>query len=961
MKNSTRSLLFTLFTLAVTSPLAFADTAQMRQLVPDAQRTRAADRTYIFSRSQLKYGLEANDYLNRWVDRPLFVNPELKEGESGRITYPSFQRIQQNYINYGLDGMAFFPQTSGRAQAFEYTQRSNQKGFMLLTEFINDDGKPSKSDVLKMALDNAASLRFNGKVVITSYGADKKPVAYWTKTLAELKKQHGDSFVFLTAITRFAGEPASAWLDKFNANTVTAQDVANIKAELREWLRATDGIYFASVSSVRDSDRRFDPVFYREFVIRLMRSVLAEPEFHGKYFALQAMVGHENVTRFGYTFDSNGTKTLRQSLTTAIEGEPDIINIPEWDEQNENTSLRPTVYNGTSSERIMRYYMAGQRKTPLQPLAQDNTTVPNLVLSYRKLLTLGEAVELELLNIPDSPQSAAYSVQLSLVDSNGKSVYESSRVSFDGKKLEEHTLTVPSETLSGHRILSPRLTVTTGNGQQQFGEGLHYIELRPTWNWDYKWVKTPLRDLLKAQNVSLQISAPDAQNTRTATARFAANEPLAYVELLDNDDVVYSASANDEWHENAQQVVLSIAWQSPHATSRALVVPGSITLQNATGRWLSFEGRNAPTLQGQTLSGIKSGVWQRQVLVAVPRSALGAASLQISLPGVYEGSVKLQEIMEKTVFAIPGPNRFNLVVSRYVRQLNMPHHLKGQQAQFTVPVLADLPNSVLHLQAIGVSGKTYRSRPVVLGADSTQNTQVEVYSNTQNAIVKATVPTNAVPDIRYEFNPANGSALLTDAGRPFWGILGGYFTQVTERGGGETGDGTPFINGTGYPANAVQSAPTWVKDETNADALQFDGIGTFISLPQGVIPRRAGYTVEMDIKPENSTGKQIIIAHRSYYPGSLTVYTENGILKADYLGEKKGAANLDSKLALPAGQWSKLRIRCNQSQLVFEVDGKASRALTVPGPGIYETATVVGGYGENWFKGLIKGLRIRHQ
>ncbi len=962
MKKSTRSLLFTLFALTVTSPFAFSDTAQMRQLVPDVERTRAADRTYIFSRSQLKYGLESPSYLNRWVDRPLFVNPELKEeGDEGRITYPSFVRIQQTYKDYGLDGMAFFPETSGRSLAYEYTKRSGQDGFALLTEFTGTDSKPSKSDVLKMAIESPASLRFKGKVVVTSYGADRKPIAYWTKTIADLKEQHGDSFLFIPSITRFADESASTWLDKFYANTVTPQDIAKIKDGLRGWLRATDGIYFASISSVRDSDRRFDSVFYREFVIRIMRSVLAEPEFTGKYFGLQAQVGHENATRFGYTFDSDATKTLRHSLTTAIDAEPDIINIPEWDEQNENTSLRPTVYNGTSSERIMRYYMAAQRKTPLQPLVKDDTTVPNLILSYRKLLTLGEEMQLELLNIPDTPQSAAYSVQLSLVNEAGKSVYESPRVAFDGKALQERTLTIPSETLAAHRILSPRLAVTTGNRQQQFGEGLHYIELRPTWNWDYKWVKTPLRDLLKAQSTSLQVSTPDAQKTRTVTAQFATNEPLAYVELLDNDDVVYSAAANDEWRENAEQVILSLAWQSHHATSKPLVVPGSIALQNATGRWQTFEGRNAPKLTGQTLTGIKSGVWQRRVLIAVPRSALATASLQINLPGVYEGNVKVQEIMNKTVFSVPGPNRFNLAISRYVRQLSMPNHLKKQQVQFTTPVLADLPNSVLHLQAIGISGKTYRSQPVVLGQATTQTKKIEVYSSTQSAPVTAQVAATSVPDIRYEFNPANGSALLTDAGRPFWGILGGFFTQVTERGGGESGDGTPFINSTGYPANATQSAPTWVKDETNANALQFDGIGTFLSLPQGVIPRRAGSTIELDIKPDNSTGKQIIIAHRSYYPGSLTVYTENGILKADFLGEKKSAGNLNSQLTLPAGQWSKLTIRCNQNQLIFEVNGKVSKPLTVPGPGIYETASVVGGYGENWFKGQIKSLRINHQ
>ena len=119
MKARQFTLLASLFALAtplVTIGGARADAEQMQQLVPDVQRPLKTERTYVFSRSQLKYGLEDIDYLNRWVDRPLFVDPKLRgeETKPQTIYYPSYRRIQEIVKQYGLDGFAFFPETSGR-------------------------------------------------------------------------------------------------------------------------------------------------------------------------------------------------------------------------------------------------------------------------------------------------------------------------------------------------------------------------------------------------------------------------------------------------------------------------------------------------------------------------------------------------------------------------------------------------------------------------------------------------------------------------------------------------------------------------------------------------------------------------------------------------------------------------------------------------------------------------------
>src|SRR5690606_32802474 len=135
-----------------------------------------------------------------------------------------------------------------------------------------------------------------------------------------------------------------------------------------------------------------------------------------------------------------------------------------------------------------------------------------------------------------------------------------------------------------------------------------------------------------------------------------------------------------------------------------------------------------------------------------------------------------------------------------------------------------LPNSVLHLQAVGKSGRLYRSAPIRIGRLAEEQETVSVYSETAQNPVEVKVLSNSIPDIRYEFNPARGSVLTTKAGRPFWAILGGYFTQATERGGGESNDGSPFLRAPDYPADVTKGAPDWVKTEDGDDALQFDGI-----------------------------------------------------------------------------------------------------------------------------------------
>ncbi len=929
----------------------------------EVTRDRKSDRTYVFSRSQLKYGLEKDNYLSRWVDRPLFVDPSLntKETAGDRINALSYRRMQKTAQEYGLDGFAFFPESSGRSEVHALPPPDSGTNFQLLTEFSARGDDAEKIRLAGLALANPQSFRLDGKVVLSSYVADSKPPEYWRELLAKIRAQHGDHFIFLPALNQFGGKALSEWVDLFEKGTIRDEDRIRIKETLRSWLAATDGLYFAQVAGVK-KDRRFYPEFYRDFIIRHMKEVLGEPEYKDKYFGLAANVGHENCTRFGYTQNSDGTKTLRQSLEAAIEAEPEIINIPEWDEQNENTSLRPTVYNSLSSLRLLRYYMAKIRGEQPKPLAGDDLDVPNLVLSYRKIIVAGEKIEVEILNIPDAiPTSDAaaetFTAHLNLLASDGTVAFSSPELSFDKNRLMDHTVVVPAETLAAHQVLLPSLEVTGKAGTRSFAEGLHYIELRPTWNWDYKWVKQPLRDLLACPTAELKVGEPGPDGLRQVDVLVSAAEPMAYVELLDGDDVVYSHQlAENGARENDKEAVLSITWQS----LRLLKLGGSIALKNATGRWtLPEDGALLLSDQILKLDGQRSNTWMKRVLVSVPKDQLSSAEFVIDLPGIYQGTIPLSRIMQDSAYGIPGNDGFNLVLSRYVRQHRMPFHLEKTEAHFAVPVLADLPASIYHVQIVAKSGRTYRSAPCLIGRPGSEMLSTQVYSDAMKEAVKIQAPAVFIPDITYEFDPEHGSILYTKAGRPFWGILGGFVSQVTERGGAEARDGTPFLREADYPDAASVTHPSWVK---NADgyALQFDGKGTFVALPQGVIPRRSAFTITMEIKPANVQAEQILIANRSYYPGSFTIALRGGKLRASFLGENESITAFDSGARLEPDQWSNLIIRFDGRELVFLVNGVPSKPLTINGPGLYDTVSVLGGFGDAWFNGQIKSLRIQH-
>jgi hypothetical protein len=227
-----------------------------------------------------------------------------------------------------------------------------------------------------------------------------------------------------------------------------------------------------------------------------------------------------------------------------------------------------------------------------------------------------------------------------------------------------------------------------------------------------------------------------------------------------------------------------------------------------------------------------------------------------------------------------------------------------------------------------------------------------------------------VPHLAYEFSPTRGSVLWTSAGRPFWGHLGGYTDSVTGRGGDGGQDGSPFVNESNYPKAAKKMRPEWVVED-GTPCLKFDGLGTFIALPQESLPRRGSFRLSFEIKPERVDKPQILFAHHGHYIGSLVVRLDNGLLSGSFVNERGQKFQLKPGLAVQPGRWNRIEIIYDLATMRFRVNGQESEAMPCVGPGLYNVTCAVGGFGDpgakggdtgraGWFQGYLRALRIVH-
>jgi hypothetical protein len=209
--------------------------------------------------------------------------------------------------------------------------------------------------------------------------------------------------------------------------------------------------------------------------------------------------------------------------------------------------------------------------------------------------------------------------------------------------------------------------------------------------------------------------------------------------------------------------------------------------------------------------------------------------------------------------------------------------------------------------------------------------------------------------LNYVFKPSNGAWLTNGFDKHYNAMLGGGWVYAYS-----------MSKSNAVPSDFTKADPEW-STENNRNILHFDGKGSYLILPVEAVPRSAVFTIEFEIKPENSEN-QILLRSVAEGQSGLQLVIENGCLKGTYLGLSIIPMHFNTKLRVIPGQWNKICITKDFKNIIFSLNGKVESfrygrrgtsfkptifgGYVAPGPGIPKKISP--------FKGDLRYLRIIH-
>ena len=929
---------------------------------------RVLPRTLVVSQSQM-YPLRESlgGYLGRYVDQPLCVDPDLPpEAPYGtRIGQADFERQQREILGYGADGFAFFSGRKGAIAAGVASSVSNAVTLRVISAWgkIEDD-----LEAFREAAENPRGCSHGGRNVILGYWTQyhNTPEQLAAK-LAAVRAAIGDKFLYVAEIN----------YDRalLNRRGRTAEADAALQEAFREncrrYLRVADGLYVSEVILMRQPDAatlcwRHDAELYRTLV-RIAGETLDEPEFRGrKMLAVSVVNGHENAYTRGYTTPHDGTRTLRETMRTAVEANADIIKLSEWDEWNENTCFRPTLCNSYSTRRIVRHFIRGLRGEPPAPLPGDDTSVPNLIVTHRKCLSPGEMLYVEVLNVPDGSPRTDIFCTVSLADEHGAVVRTFPEARIDSALLEEKRFIVDSAGLSPARALSVRLGWRTSDGRSgSVDEGFHPIDLAPGNAWNHKAVKQPLRDLARMERAAVEMTG------NGIAAELVCAEPIRYAMLCGNGDILRihgNPGPADRFVDDASNAVFMVSCTKWRPVSRRweffrtaqYSVPG---MQEA--EW--HLGAGARSVHGANYPVSWIGPYAEPSFLRIPKHRLAGARLVVELPQVIDGEIPLDAAFRQGAFSIGATGGVQVTAARLDRQAYYPSPLKATSCAFTdVPV----PNSrsmAYCVQVVTMSGKTWRSRPFVR-EDADATFAAFRVPSVADGVQDVVLPAVRVPCLEYDFSPVAGCVVRVQNGdRRWFGMSGGPFVQSLLRNRGpSTVDVIDFSRSPGYAARAVDSHPGRERLPDGTWAFVFDGTDDYIGFPWETIPQFGAWRLSFEIRPDRTDRREIVYAARfAESNGSLWgVYNDCGRILAGYAGFPGRAewTSVISPAVISTNAWNSVEIVHDGKRFSVSVNGAPPVFKDCLLPGKSTSTSILGGFPsrDSFFKGRIRRLKVDH-
>ena len=929
---------------------------------------RRLDKTYFFSRAQLKYGLGRNDYLRRWCDRPLMQESGFARSgsftvshsgtyeEKGFINHDTYVAESNLLKKFNFDGFAFFPETRGRMDIYNHAGTPGTGDIKLLTEFTfpgkagYEKGLERRRECAARAVANKDVFRIDGKIVVTSYpAADEKGIEFWQSVREDFKKHHGDQILLMPWMTLRGGIRPSG-----KNQTYSKADIMKMENRLRNYLRIFDGFYY---NSPPFNNRRYHWEFDREVAIPIIHSVMSEPEFAGKLLVWGTKVGHMNCHVQSYGIDAFNTDTLRGTVGAAVLAKADIVNCVEWDEENENTSFRPMMMTGFSTLRICRAFEQLANGGKLTPLPGDDLTIPNLVLSYPRVVAAGQVIEIEAANIPDSSRKTASSVCVGFKDNSGRTVWQSETRKLDHASVSAQVFKIQSEKLLKYRFLNPFITVDG----KIYDNGFHPLEIRAWWHWDYLYAKHVLRDMPTGIKADFSFSKPDKYGLTNINVKVSSPETIRSIEIISGDNLVIYSHDNDggsKFRESAGRAAFRISIQG--IDKSPLMLTGSVKLLNMPEFDVYPEPGKTSWLGSRKEWKLKDfNLITRPVhrYISIPRKDLDNAAVEIDLPGLTDGKkiIRLADVQKLGSYGIAGKHSSQLVIVRNNQQEQMPDVLGGKNYEFSVPVRADLPEAGFMVQVVDRNYRMYRSKKISPFTLSGETVKYGVVSVGPNKPGVAEADKALLRPVTYDFSDKHGSILKCSAGSRWDAILAGFVPLATGFGQGETAYGSSMTRFFGRGNLCEQPVPLREKAD-GQDVLVFKG-GQYVSLPMGIVPPFGSYEVEMEIYVDKTGGVQTLLTGTNM---SFTFLLNNRVpTMRIYCNDYPGSMRTATGPRLKPWQWNKVKFRFNQRELSVSTNGVPGKAVKAYGYQRYPRATILGASerGE-FFHGKIRNFKI---
>ena len=947
---------------------ACAVSASFAAALPAPAHHRHFERTAFFSEIPLwasySNGNIWTGWTSRWTDWPLTVDRSLEyiEGIQYNVTWPDFRRTLEEMRLGGIDG-ATFNITSRRLSTMiaEAIRRGEKIPALTIPDYPplpRMDGQsvpPEMEDEpwFAPAFYNSNGFMYNGKPVVTCYWSFRTNPEEVQRRVAHLKEKYGD--FYLTMNVGFGS--VDGWNEKAVNGTLAEEDFETVRKRFRKWLRICDGIQFSSymtITKVVDGEQAFDAAFFRRYVKPLILQVMAEPEFKDKLLGVNVGNGHCNTYMGGPLNSARGSRTLRDSLACALELDPDYVTFFEWDEWNENTGIRPTLWNSYSSRRIVRAMRAAHEGRTNEVLEGDDTSIPNVILSFHKTISLGDVLEFELLSVPDAAAKGHATVRLTLRDENGNELETFPAETLDLTRMDERRIRWDSALAGNACAIVPELEVEWDGGRRAWRDGLPFAEVRPTANWDRKWVLMPLRDLIDGATCKVE---PAGERDGAQLVKVSVDSPRTVdrLEVLDGGDIVYSMSGDEKraFREDADNYVFNtvnfcFAWLQKGTT---------LTLEGVKDfEWLQGVKRH----RTRTLKLFPQGELTPDVYFRVPKAEATNGVVRIDWKGIGSYSIAIKDVLAEGVRAVSGSNGFCFAVHRFNRQAAFFDPVNAKRAESVAALVPDLPVSVIAGHAITADGKICRSKPIVVGRRSGKKVPIRVWSEMRRRAVTVKVDVERVPNLVYDLgNARDGIVAKSGFGWAFNGILGGSTFVATRRNRGS--DSRQHCCLEKY-YKLPSRAPAVVGGD-EATQLSFAGDGTYFVLPGGAISTTAAYTLSFDFWVDDAKRDQEIFG--CGYPqkwGALGfLRVRNGYLHGIGLSEHPfGDAVLKSKSPVKAGEWNHVEVVSDVETLRLVLNGESTERVPLLQPGRTNANAWFGGRPNDLFRGRIRNVRIRH-